>query len=91
MQTQDMQDQQEPKAADPAQVALDAINDFDRYMAEHTVETVVWALAVRAELRVQYALLAEARKQTNYLNSIESWLISIDGRMDPRLERIELP
>lgn len=94
MQTQDMQaEQKQEQRPDPAQVALDAINDFDRYAAaaEGSVESVAWLLAARAEMRVQYALLAEARKQTAYLNSIESWLISIDGRMDPRLERIELP
>lgn len=88
MQTQDMQAEQEPKV-DPAQVALNAINDFDRYAAEHVVESVAWQLAARAELRVQYAQLAEMRKQTAYLNSIESWLLSIDGELDGITEHLE--
>lgn len=93
MQPQDMQAEQtaQEQRPDPAQVALDAINDFDRYVTEHEVESVAWKLAARAELRTQYAQLVELRRQTHYLNSIESWLISIDGRMDARLERIQLP
>lgn len=89
MQTQDMQDQQEPKA-DPADLALNAINDFDWYMQranEDVDPREAWRLLTRAELRVSFAMIAEARRQTNYFNSIESWLISIDGR----LERIQEP
>lgn len=89
MQTQDMQAEKEPKV-DPADLALNAINDFDRYMerANDDVDmSEAWRLITRAELRASFAMMAEARRQTRYLNSIESWLISIDGR----LERIQEP
>lgn len=69
MQTQDEQAGQGPQR-DPAQVALDAINDFDRYVAEHDVESVGWGLAARAELRVAWALMVETRKQNNLLTSV---------------------
>lgn len=35
-----------------------------------------------AMLAIAFAQLAEARKQTAYLNSIESWLIDISGRLE---------
>ena len=81
MQTQDKQAEQTgpEQWPDPAQVALDAIDDFDRYVAEHDVKSVGWGLAARAELRVAWAQMAELRKQTVYLNNIESWLIGIDA------------
>jgi hypothetical protein len=80
MQTQ-MQDEQEPKTVDPAQVALDAINDFDRYMqrANDDVEQrEAWRLLTRAELRVSFAVIAEARKQTNVLTGIFAKLQAIE-------------
>lgn len=77
MQTQDMQAEQEQRP-DPAQVALDAINDFDRYVAEHEVESTAWRLAARAELRVQWAQLAEQRRHTNLLTGILAKLQAIE-------------
>lgn len=69
MQTQDKQAEQTEKP-DPAQVALDAINDFDRHMAESPNDADEWALAQRANLRVQWAQIAELRRHTNLLTSI---------------------
>lgn len=80
MQTQDGQAEQEQRP-DPAQVALDAINDFDRYVAEHPDSPhyqALWDLATRAELRVQWAQMAEQRRQTNLLTSILAKLQAIE-------------
>lgn len=76
MQTQDMQAEQEPKAVDPGQVALDAINDFDAY--QDGPSDVSWSLYARANLRVQYAQLAEMRRHTNLLTGIFAKLQAIE-------------
>jgi hypothetical protein len=78
MQTQDMQDQQELKTADPAQVALDAINDFDAYLGKDMALDDSWVLYARADLRVQYAQLAETRRHTNLLTGIFAKLQAIE-------------
>ena len=77
MQTQDGQAEQGPQR-DPAQVALDAINDFDRYVAELNAESAARELAARAELRVAWALMVETRKQNNLLTSVIAKLQAIE-------------
>lgn len=77
MQTQDKQAEQ-AQPLDPAQVALDAINDFDRYVTEHDVESVGWGLAARAELRVAWAQVVEQRRTNNLLINILAKLQAIE-------------
>lgn len=81
MQAQDGQAEQTAQAQqpDPATVALDAINDFDRYMAEHSSpDDEAWRLVTRAELRVAWASLAEQRRLTNLLTGILAKLQAIE-------------
>lgn len=72
--------------ADPLDLALAAIDEFDRSQLPPGSSLRISAegrdLYRRAMLRVAFAQVAELRQQTTYLNSIESWLISIDSRLE---------
>lgn len=77
----------EPQA-DPFDLALAAIDEFDRSQLPPVpgsglrITSEGRDLYKRAMLRIAYAQAAELRKQTAYLNSIESWLISIDSQLE---------
>lgn len=82
MQTQDMQAEQGTQRPDAAQLATEAVERYNRDRQDGRVSReLVRERYEVALLAVQYAQLAEARRLTNYLSSIESWLISIDATL----------
>ena len=70
-------DQDRP--ADPLDLALAAIDEFDHYVNNHEVESVAWKLAARAELRTAFAQAAELR-------SIRNLLVMVAQTMSDALE-----